>query len=938
MAGSDRMQDLADSATLLVWMTDADGICIFLNQDRLFPRTDWAAFSDAAWSRCIHPDDRAHVLALRADALASRLEYQVEYRLLRSDGATRWIMHCGAPRFAVDGRFDGYNGTMVDVSQRHELLERFRSLTDLSSDWYWETDTQDRFTFMSEGLGRLFGTDPLEVIGKTRSERAPDPNSPELLAYLDHVSRREGFKDLPYSAYVASRGAIRHAVISGEPVFDAGVFKGYRGTGRDVTQEIELARRLAALSEENWTIVESSLDLLVTLDADGRYLRVNGAVRDILGYAPEELLGRHYSDFLAPDDLEKRVSVEKFLRAGAHKIADIETRWMRKDGKSVYLSSSVRWSESRQVMYAAGRDITKRRLAEDALRASERRLRNMIALTPAGYLLTDARGLIQEVNPAFCHITGYAADDLIGIDVMTLLLECPIGGALFQQGGVSSVHGKESAVMRKDGSRCTVLINVAIERDAAGDALMLTAFVTDITERKSSEARLEQLATHDSLTGLPNRALVNSHLQGMLAAARPGHSVALMFIDLDRFKEVNDSLGHVSGDALLQLAARRLKNVMRPQDMIARLGGDEFVAAAPCAAGNDLSGTELCASASAAVIAERLLAALAAPFSIGSQEVFISASIGISMYPQDGATKEALFQNADIAMYRAKANGRNGFCFFEARMSTAAKTRLTIENALHRALERAEFVLHYQPRIDLQTMMITGMEALIRWHHPQLGLVPPLEFIPIAEECGLIEAIGRWVLLEACTQSRRLTQQYGIALHVSVNVAARQLKCADFPAQVLAALDASGLDPHALELELTESALIENVDTSAAMLHSLRALGIRISVDDFGTGYSGLSYLRRFPLDILKLDRSFLSHESAGVQSESFIKAFVDMAHALNLWVVAEGVEDVATCDFLRAADCDEAQGYLFSKPLSLADFERYLAQLQTQAPSGRLR
>ncbi|MBC7513969.1 MAG: EAL domain-containing protein [Herminiimonas sp.] len=930
LSPQERMQRLADNVVILVWMTDAQDTCVFMNDSTLYAPQQWAEFSGAAWGRNMHPDDSAAVTLLIAQARAAQREYQVEYRICKSDGTLRWMLSCGAPRRAADGTFLGYNGTMVDVSARHEALEqvrrseaefrqreeRFRSLTKLSSDWYWETDAEARFTFLSDGLYRLFGTFPEEVLGRTRSDRAADPDQPGLLAYLERVAARESFRDLPYSAYVPSRGVVRHAVISGEPVFDNDVFTGYRGTGRDVTEQIEVAARLALLAEENNAIVENALELMVILDSEGRYLRVNEAARAILGYEPAEMLGRHYTEFLLPDDQGKRSAAERQMRQGATSIADLETRWCHKDGRIVHLASSVRWSESAQIMYATGRDVTKRRTAEEATRISDRRLRSIIEMTPAGYIMTDAHGFIVGINPAFSSMTGYLSAELMGMDVMRLLVHCPVDNALFRQGGITSAHGKEATLVCKDGQQRYVLINVTIERDDAGNAQTLTAFITDITERKHGEARMEQLATHDALTGLPNRSLINSRMQQMLSAATQGQQISLMFIDLDRFKEVNDSLGHVNGDALLQDVAKRFKHVTRPQDMIARLGGDEFVAASHCTNGVQ----------SATVIAERLLAALVLPFTVDGHEVFVSASIGISMYPEDGMSNATLFQNADIAMYRAKAAGRNGYCFFKAHMSAETRTRMTLENALHRALERNEFELHYQPRIDLCTMQATGMEALIRWNHPQLGRVAPLDFIPLAEERGFIEAIGKWVLQEACLQCRRLSCTYGIPLQVSVNVAARQLKSADFTAHVVQALESAELAPRFLELELTESALIDNIDATATVLHALREMGVRISVDDFGTGFSGLTYLRRFPLDILKLDRSFLSHETAGVRSDAFIKAFVDMAHTLDLSVVAEGVEDDATCEFLRDCACDEAQGYLFARPLPLAAFEAYIA------------
>lgn len=787
--------------------------------------------------------------------------------------------------------------------------------------------------------------------------------------------------------------------------------------------------------DESSALITNSLDMLVVLDQEGRYLQAGGAVQAVLGYRPEEMLGRMYSDFIVPEDREISIAVNAVLRDrnnGKDSVHDFVVRCLHKDGSVIPMSWSARWAEDRKLLYAAGRklseryraqaelqkakdrlsailesigdaffavdqnwrityvnqktasfvgravedlagkilwravpevlaspvmafyrqamqtretnffdvhwepnqtwievrvyphedgisvffhDISARREAERAIRESEQRFREVIEMTPAGYLLADAAGTIMNVNPALCHISGYDKDELLGQDIARLFVRYPGDDALVERGGPTSIHGREAVLVHKRGHLVHMLANASIRRDGRGDALSFTAFLTDITQRKQTEARLEYLATRDTLTGLPNRAFLNERLQQALDKATGSAALAVMFIDLDRFKEVNDSMGHDPGDILLRQVAHRLSGNTRPDDLVARLGGDEFVVVAACSAGN----------ASAAKIAEKLLAALAAPFDIAGQEVFVGASIGISMFPQDGTTKETLFQNADTAMYRAKAAGRNGYRFFEPQMSVEAKTRMTLEHALRRALERNEFELHYQPRVDLKSMTMVGMEALLRWNHPRFGQIPPLQFIPIAEERGFIEAIGDWVLREACLQTRRWVDVLGRPLRVSVNLSARQLRLQDLPAQVEAALRATHLPPHLLELELTETALMEDMEASERVFAALKRLGIMLAVDDFGTGYSGLAYLQRFPLDTLKLDRAFLTQHNKA-RNPRFIKAFVDLAHTLDLSVVAEGIEDEETLSFLRDCECDEGQGYLFSRPLAAGEFAARLA------------
>ena len=915
--------------------------------------------------------------------------------------------------------------------------EPFPSLTRLSSHWYWETDEAGRLTIVSEGMQRVFGVGPEALLGKRREELATDPHDPGLLEYQRRTARLEPFQDLEYVAAVAAQDTPSYLVISGEPIFERGAFRGYRGIGRDITGERQNARMVADLAAENSALIDNAVDLLAILDEDGRLLRINQSACDALGYTPEELRGRPYDKLVHPDDRPRAAMLGHYLRHGDALVRDMAMRWLRKDGGTVHLSMSLRWLPSQRRVYASARDIsasqaiqeelqksrnrlsalietmgdaffavsrdwrctyvnrktvafvgrpqhtllgrilweavpellgteslarfrlamesgrnstfeaahpgsgtwhetrvyphedglsvffhdiTARFMAERAIRESEQRLREVIAMTPSGYLLADRAGRLLDVNPAFCAMSGYGRDELLGRKLGTLLPDCPDEPALFDGDEPGAVHGREGTLRRKDGHGLTVLINANFKEDAGGQAT-ITGFLTDITGRKQDEARLQQLATHDTLTGLPNRVLLNERLQQMLAEAG-GSELAVMFIDLDQFKKINDSMGHEPGDKLLCQVALRLRAMLQADSIVARLGGDEFVAVAPCPAG----------ASSAAAIAALLLAALAAPFDLGAQEVFVSASIGVAMYPQDAVTREGLFQNADAAMYRAKASGRNAWCFFEAEMSAETRIRMQIEQALHRALERGEFELHYQPRVDLRSMTVVGMEALIRWNHPQLGRVAPLDFIPIAEEKGLIEDIGAWVLREACLQNGRFLRQFGRSLRVSVNLSARQLRCETLGAQVAAALDAAGLPPHLLELELTESALIEDMDVSARRLGELKASGIRIAVDDFGTGYSALAYLQRFPLDILKLDRSFINQQIDGDGSVNFIKAFIDLAHALNLSVVAEGIETAATLETLRASQCDEGQGYLFSRPLSLPEFQLFLARLPASA------
>jgi diguanylate cyclase (GGDEF)-like protein len=419
-------------------------------------------------------------------------------------------------------------------------------------------------------------------------------------------------------------------------------------------------------------------------------------------------------------------------------------------------------------------------------------------------------------------------------------------------------------------------------------------------------------AQHDVVTNLPNRLLLNDRIsQSISLARRQRKHIAVIFLDLDRFKYINDSLGHATGDQLLQSVAKRLLAGVRGSDTVSRQGGDEFV----------ILLSEIAYPEDAATSARKILLSLSAPHSIVGQYLHIDGSIGISIYPEDGEDAETLIKNADTAMYHAKENGRNNFQFFKAEMNLKAVERQSLESGLRRALEREEFLLHYQPKVNLETGDITGVEALIRWRQPDRGLVPPSQFVPIAEDCGLILHIGRWVLREACRQARAWQDAGLPPVPVAVNVSAVEFRDKGFVEGVRAILSETGLEARYLDLELTEGVLMEDGESTAAVLRELKMMGLRLAVDDFGTGYSSLSYLRQFPIDVLKIDKSFVQQISGDPNDSAIVSAIIDMGKNLKQRVVAEGIETQEQLAFLQARHCAEGQGYLFSRPLAAAQF-----------------
>ena len=572
-------------------------------------------------------------------------------------------------------------------------------------------------------------------------------------------------------------------------------------------------------------------------------------------------------------------------------------------------------SRARRQIVTRRDDLRRRRVSEQ-----------VFDQTAEGIVITDLERRIISVNRAFSEITGYAAEEALGRHPEDLLRSGRHDPEIYRQieaslAGQGSWRG-EMWHRRKSGEIYPEWLAISLVRDAAGCPEHYIGIFSDISQQKRDAERIRFLAYYDALTGLPNRTLLADRAAKAIAVAqRNGARVAVLFMDLDGFKHVNDSLGHLLGDALLQLVGQRLGQQTRRADTLSRFGGDEFV----------LLLTESEGPESIAAAARRCLDALSTPFELDGHDIDITTSIGISVFPDDGQTLEALVKNADTAMYQAKESGRNQFRFFETAMNARATARATLGNDLRRALERNELFLHYQPQAEITSGDIVGVEALVRWQHPQLGTIPPADFIPVAEEIGLIGRLGEWVLNEACRQAVAW-QRAGLPhIPVAVNLSALQLRSPDFLDSVRRALQSAGLDAHWLELELTESVLMHQVDSVMQTLHGLSELGIRIAIDDFGTGYSSLAYLRRLAIDKLKIDRSFIRDLSVDPEDALIVATIIRMAHSLRLRVIAEGVEASEQLATLRAQGCDEIQGYHLSRPLpadALAEFirERFAA------------
>ena len=557
--------------------------------------------------------------------------------------------------------------------------------------------------------------------------------------------------------------------------------------------------------------------------------------------------------------------------------------------------------------------------AREALVHHERQLTAVIDSVPAMICYADTGSRFVYINQRYAQWLGSPREALVGRHIRDVVDQETY--RLIEPQARHVLAGHEARYERRqrshDGRQQDFEVHYVPDFGADGAVVGYFVMLTDVTERKRDEQMLYFLANHDQLTSLPNRNLFAEHLTMAIAqAARAGEKVAALFIDLDRFKNVNDTLGHQIGDALLQQVARRFRGCLRESDVVARLGGDEYtVMVRPV---RDLQEVAACA--------QKLLSVLSSAFEVDGHELFVTGSIGISIYPDDAPDAAALLKNADIAMYRSKDQGKNTYQFFSSEATAATFEHLMLETSLRRALEREEFVLHFQPIIDLRGDRITGMEALIRWEHPDLGTVSPTRFIALAEETGLIDPIGQWVLEQACREVKALQARGFGELQVAVNLSPKQFRQRDLTRNIARVLEQTRLDPSCLALEVTETSVMQNADAAIRTLHELKAMGVRLSIDDFGTGYSSLSYLKRFPIDVLKIDQSFVRDISSDENDEAITSAIIAMGHSLRLTLIAEGVETEEQLAFLRVRECHKVQGYLFGRPMPAANLQALLA------------
>lgn len=667
------------------------------------------------------------------------------------------------------------------------------------------------------------------------------------------------------------------------------------------------------LADEHWTM-----------------LFISDACLKLTGYTAKDLIFNNRLSYDAMTLSEDRALVRQAIDAAVARNShfDVEYRICRADGEIrwVWERGSPLYNEQGEVEAIVGfiQDINLQKTAKQALLDAEERYRSIFEHAIEGIFQTSSSGQYLRVNPSLAKIYGYASPDE--------LIQClnNIQQQLYVDPGrrdefvlamttYGVVHNFESQVYKKDGRIIWISENARCVRDSENELLYFEGSVKEITDSKNYAQQIQYQATHDDLTGLPNRSLLSDRMQHcMNFAERYGCKMAVAFVDLDQFKLVNDSMGHHIGDQLLINMARRLVGCIRESDIVLRLGGDEFVVLL----------TNIHKVEDITHSMQRILASIAEPCVIDKMEFVVSCSIGIGLYPDDGKDPSTLLKHSDSAMYKAKQNGRNNFQFFTPDLNHLLIERLDIEHRLRRAIENDEFVLHYQPKVDFDSNEIIGVEALIRWQPPGESLIPPFKFIQIAEESGMIESIGSWVLLTACQKACEWKKFFGRSLSVAVNVSPRQFRQAGLVGMVQKVLADTGLDPTCLEIEITEGTLADHPEKFIETLHELKSLGIKLSIDDFGTGYSSMAYLKDFPVDHLKIDKAFVGNLENEPTNIAILKAIIALGHSFGMKVIAEGVETAYQHEHLRKLGCDELQGYYFSKPLSVDKFESMITPL----------
>jgi diguanylate cyclase (GGDEF)-like protein/PAS domain S-box-containing protein len=812
----------------------------------------------------------------------------------------------------------GFVVVVAHTVRRYDLVPITPSLAakeiiNTMADVLFVCDRDGRIRFANQSAESLLGFQmddfsglPIEALLAVKSDGISDTLNRRSIRSAEYVFKTKG-------------GAAVDLTLSIAPVMHQGEAAGAVIIGRDMRERKRAEREVRRAVTLLQSTLDSTADGILVVGEEGKILTFNQRFVD-MWRIPEDIVASGQDELAIQFVLDQLDDPNEFLRA-------VKTLYEQPEAESFDLLEFKdgrrfeRYSIGRRIEGVAAvrvwsfRDVTARFATEAAMRESELRYRLLFEQNAAGVCVTDLRGEIVDCNTTFAQLVGFNRAELTGRNIADLYERTAERDELMQLLlDAQTLNGVEIEMRRVDGARVWVLQNLALV--GTGPAAMVHATVVDISDRKRAEEQIEFHAYHDVLTHLPNRRLFTDRLAlSITRARRSGKSLAVMFIDLDHFKTINDTLGHTAGDELLLEMSHRLTDCVREDDTVARLGGDEFT----------MILSELRQPEDAVGVAQKILDAVQQPMTVAGMTIELSASIGIALYPVDGIDVETLLRNADSAMYRAKESGRNNYQLCTDEMKTRALQRLSLETRLRRAIQNEQLLLLYQPIVSLATGHVIGAEALVRWLDPERGLIEPGDFIPIAEESRLIIPLGEWVLRAACRQARAWHDAGLGSMRVSVNLSARQFQQQDLAEMVRRAIADAGVDPTSIELEITETTAMQNAEMTIDVLRALCDIGVSISIDDFGTGYSSLGYLKRFPLNGVKIDRTFVSGVDSSEGDAAIVAAVVAIARSMHLRVIAEGVETEEQLSFLRRRGCDEAQGFYFSKPVNAETLTRAL-------------
>ncbi|HZW12925.1 MAG TPA: PAS domain S-box protein [Noviherbaspirillum sp.] len=847
---------------------------------------------------------------------------RVDWAMLRKDGST--VVGEGSVQLVRDlnGEPAGFRGILRDVTERRQMEqalreseEKYRSILETIEDPYYEVDLKGNVVMCNGAFCRLLGYRAEELVGRNNRDFQTPEAANNVFKTFSEVFRTgtpvHGFdwamvrKD---GSTVVGEGSVQLVRnLDGEPT-------GFRGILRDVTERRKVEQALRESEEKYRGILETIEDAYYEVDLHGDIVMCNGALCRMLGYTAEEMIGKSSSMFQTPEVADTIFGIFNTVYRTGVPANSFDWPMVRKDGSHGFGEGSVQLVRNLkgQIVGFRGilRDVTERRKMEQALRESEARFRALTHLSSDWYWEQDTEFRYTRMEGRHEKASSIQ-NSFVGKRPWETELEIDIDGSWQAHREQLTAHAPfRDVVMHRelaDGRPYYISVSGEPVFDSEGRFTGYRGVSREITDQKVAEERIQHLATHDGLTGLPNRVMFSHLLNTAIPMAqRRQQGVAVLFIDLDRFKFINDTLGHEAGDKLLKEVTARFKKTLRASDVIARLGGDEFVVLI-----QDLKDAK-----QAATVARKILSAAIKPVMLMGRECRVTASVGIAVYPQDGEDEQSLMKNADIAMYFAKEEGKNNFQFYSKDIKSQSLERLVLENNLRHALENDELTLHYQAKRDLATGSITGVEALLRWDNPELGSVPPSQFIPIAEETGMIVPIGKWVMRTACQQNVAWQRMGLPPICMAVNLSVRQFGDEHLLDDIKAILADTGMAPQLLELEITEGMVIHNPAHALKLLAAIKEMGVRLAIDDFGTGYSSLGQLKNFPIDTLKVDRSFIRDIATNSEDKAITEAIIAMGKTLSLTVVAEGVETMEQEAFLRENACDEMQGYYFSKPL----------------------